>query len=169
MNCSCCEAEAVPGRLGFCYKHYKRFKRHGDPLGGRVELGLTEIARIHLRPTEAYDDCLLWTGNVNKYGYGRLKATNQVTVQKMVHRVVYEYTHSVTLAPSQWIDHECHNLAAVLGACKGGVSCLHRRCINAEHLILTDSASNLQASVLTPQGGFVQPTGPDGRFIRRIT
>lgn len=164
MTCSVCPASAVRGRLGFCYKHYKRFRRHGDALAGGVELGLPEIERIRFIAPESWGECLLWTGNINQYGYGRIKATNKVTVQKMVHRVVFEAVYGVLL-PGEEVDHECHNLAAARGLCAGGVDCKHRRCINADHLKRSDMLTNLSSSPLTPQGGKVMSRDSiTGRF-----
>lgn len=67
--------------------------------------------------------CVLWDGPVDADGYGRLHGGT-------AHRIVYRHTHGDVPAGLD-IDHTCHNADP---SCAGGVSCVHRRCINPEHL-----------------------------------
>jgi hypothetical protein len=54
---------------GWCNAHYRRWRRHGDPLGGSTTRGeprdfLENIALKHLG-----DDCLIWPYNRSSAGY----------------------------------------------------------------------------------------------------
>lgn len=55
---------------GYCKKHYSRFAEHGDPLKTLIstqEMSIRERLDFH---SEKVGDCILWTGNKNKKGYG---------------------------------------------------------------------------------------------------
>lgn len=79
-------------------------------------------------------DCWLWNKGLNKYGYGKVKYQGRTIG---VHRVSY-FVHTGKW-PETGLDHVCHTIDP---ACKGGVECLHRRCINPEHLEPVESREN---------------------------
>jgi hypothetical protein len=43
------------------------------------------------------------------------------------------------------VDHICHNKAVERGECEGGISCVHRACINPKHLRLVTQRENIMA------------------------
>jgi hypothetical protein len=58
---------------GYCDAHYRRLRRHGDPLAGRTTPGeplrfIHEVAILHTG-----DDCLTWPFSDDGHGYGCLK------------------------------------------------------------------------------------------------
>lgn len=80
------------------------------------------IDKIAVQP----NGCWLWSGCLVD-GYGRLRVDGNYI---LAHRFSYEY--HVGLIPAELIlDHQCHNKDLT---CLGGSSCLHRRCVNPEHL-----------------------------------
>lgn len=93
--------------------------------------------------------CWHWTGQIERTGYGR------ATVNRwphLAHRVAYERSHGVHLAPRghpdhRQVDHSCHNRSK---SCQGGPTCLHRRCVNPAHLVLATALENTEASNRTP-------------------
>lgn len=76
-------------------------------------------------------ECWPWTGSLNDAGYGQLapdKSTGDRSPLR-AHRVSYELNYGV-IPSSLVVDHLCHNDST----CPGGAACLHRRCVNPNHL-----------------------------------
>lgn len=70
--------------------------------------------------------CWIWQLSDNKNGYGIF-----VVDGKKVRAHIWSYLHFVGEYDRHLdIDHTCHNSSG----CKGGKSCIHRRCVNPEHL-----------------------------------
>lgn len=103
------------GRItrGWCNKHYTRWRRHGDPLH-------TEFT-VYSSPEESFaartvwrGDCLEWTGQITRPGYGVIYDGNR---DEFAHR--YAYKRALGSIPKGlMIDHICHN----------------RACCNVDHL-----------------------------------
>ena len=75
--------------------------------------------------------CWIWTGTINYAGYGvhSIKIDGKWRYRK-AHRLIYQLL--VGEIPEEYtIDHTCHNKDKT---CKGGKTCLHRRCVNPDHL-----------------------------------
>ena len=75
--------------------------------------------------------CWLWVGRLDKAGYAvhRLTPSSPET-----HAYKSAYEHFVGPVPAGLqLDHTCHTQALLVGDCAAGV-CLHRRCVNPEHL-----------------------------------
>lgn len=70
------------------------------------------------------EPCLIWQGNVGRSGYpihiGHGRSRLRVLFEKAYGPI--EGLH---------LDHECHNADA---ACAGGKACIHRRCMNLNHV-----------------------------------
>ena len=86
--------------------------------------------------------CIYFTGLILPHGYGRVSIKGVVAY---AHRAAYELFVG-PIPPGYTIDHECHNRDE---ACAGGVTCLHRRCVNVEHLRPIARGENVMASDLT--------------------
>lgn len=80
-------------------------------------------------------DCLLYTGYITNKGYGQISVDG---IQKLAHRAIYELTVG-PIPDGMDLDHTCHNEDA---SCMGGDDCIHRRCINTEHLEPVTGAEN---------------------------
>lgn len=76
---------------------------------------------------ERTDGCWHWTGFIDDEGYGHHRRTRDG--HRAVHRLAYELW--VGPIPDGFtIDHRCHT-----HECEGsGRGCLHRRCVNPDHL-----------------------------------
>lgn len=83
-------------------------------MGGRRQLDACYVAG----PSDA---CWPWTWWVDAEGYGRY-------YHEAAHRVMYLRARG-PIPVGLTLDHTCHNRA-----CVGGMSCLHRRCVNPNHL-----------------------------------
>lgn len=80
------------------------------------------------KKVEITDGCWRWIGARSR-GYGYIYLDEQ-RGQTLAHRVAYEML--VGLIPEgAEIDHVCHNGDA---SCANGRQCLHRRCVNPDHL-----------------------------------
>lgn len=106
---------------GWCKKHYWRFRRHGDPLGGNTWYATPEES--FLARTAPHGECILWTGFKNRDGYGRMKVDGG---HEMVHRYAWERVNG-PIPDGMFVDHEFHCDPA---------------CVKVQHLRLATPAEN---------------------------
>lgn len=123
--------------------------------------------------------CWLFTG-CNTRGYGSLAGNDGKT--QRAHRLAYELLVG-PIPAGLHVDHLCHKRD---GSCPGGVTCLHRRCVNPAHLKPTTqrenslrgmsfSAANIrkthcaQGHEFSPANTYLRPNGdkPPTRQCRR--
>ncbi|HEY9413733.1 MAG TPA: HNH endonuclease signature motif containing protein [Pseudonocardia sp.] len=71
--------------------------------------------------------CWHWTGTLNKEGYGSFSTRGKTSP---AHRFAYQLLVGPVPDGLQ-VDHLCHGWD---DDCAGGSTCLHRRCVNPEHL-----------------------------------
>lgn len=126
---------------GWCNRHYHRWAKHGDPMGGgkvrRRRLPWPESLLQRMEPQP--NGCIYFTGYLDDHGYG-VVATDDG--QRKAHRAAFE--HFVGPIPEgMTLDHECHNGSGCIG---GDTDCLHRRCVNVEHLKPKPTGENQAAS-----------------------
>lgn len=95
---------------GFCNKHYLRWKKHGDALGG---------SRNHARPDERFwrrvaksDGCWLWTGARAPNGYGRFQIGGKGGPYLGAHRFSYELAHG-PIPKGMVVMHSCDTPSCV--------------------------------------------------------
>lgn len=122
------------GRCQTCYGRYRRkLKRSGEFTLILVH-GLP-LQRLMARMEPGPDGCLLYTGTLNNVGYGQISVSG---TPALAHRAMYELTVGA-IPDGLFLDHTCHNRDAF---CMGGPTCLHRRCINVDHLEPVTGAEN---------------------------
>lgn len=90
-------------------------------------------------------DCWLWIGRMSPQGYGNTRVDGK---SMGVHRLAYELFVGEIPAKAV-VDHSCHNSSS---ECSGGWGCLHRRCVNPDHLEAVTQKENLKRSILTTVG-----------------
>jgi len=73
--------------------------------------------------------CIFGRG-VNRNGYSQIYSKGK---QVAHHRLVYEQ-HYGEIPKGFHVDHICHNVAVKHGMCRGQRNCVHRSCINPNHL-----------------------------------
>lgn len=91
-------------------------------------MGRTIIERLQYWVTT--EGCWEWSGAITAGGYGAMWANGRAQV---AHRVSYE-AHRGPVPEGLELDHLCHTEAVARDECPGGPDCLHRRCINPDHL-----------------------------------
>ena len=102
---------------GWCRAHYDRWRRHGDPLGGRTFDGepLAFLEGTAL-PFDG-DECLIWPFAKNAAGYGWMRHNGKT---RLVSRIVCEHEHGPPPTPKHEAAHSCG---------KG-----HEGCVSRKHL-----------------------------------
>lgn len=127
-KCSLVDCEDPHVGLGYCQKHYSRFRKYGDANYVTRYFGdeaRNFWAKVHIPADRAA--CWVWTGAINSGGYGSFGASGS-SVE--AHRWSYRNANG-PLPLGKELDHICHTRDKT---CLGGLSCLHRRCVNPAHL-----------------------------------
>ncbi|MFJ8016195.1 HNH endonuclease signature motif containing protein [Streptomyces sp. NPDC096339] len=122
------------GRCQTCYGRYRRTQKRA---GGftLVLIHGAPLQRLEARIEPRADGCLLYTGTVTNMGYGQISVDGSL---KLAHRAIYELKVG-PIPAGMALDHTCHNRDQ---GCLGGPTCLHRRCINVDHLEPVTGAEN---------------------------
>lgn len=110
-----------------CVRHYKRWVRHGDPLGGstfRKTLPTRSPEERFWEKVDKSQPCWLWTAGCFPDGYGSFRYEGRMTG---AHRVSYELTHG-PIPDGMEIDHKCHN----------------RLCVRPDHLRMVTKKQNME-------------------------
>lgn len=98
---------------GYCGRHAKRYRRHGDPLAGGTANG-APAQFIEYALSQETDDCIIWPYAKTKRGYAQLGD------RKMVSRIICERAHGEPPSPGYEAAHSC------------GAG--HLGCVNGRHI-----------------------------------
>lgn len=123
----CCTVQACgkPARgHGYCLMHYKRWRSHGDPLGGRVPNGKA-LEWFYGHVKHDADDCLLWPFNCGSDGYGLVRYKGSM---RSVSRLMCREVNGDPPTPLHEAAHSCG---------KG-----HHGCVNPKHLRWATTSEN---------------------------
>jgi hypothetical protein len=114
---------------GFCSAHYERWRRHGDPLGGRTFDGKPMEFFRDVVLTYDGDECLTWPfGTAN--GYGKLHISGE---KRVVSRLVCEHVNGPPPSPDYDAAHLCGN---------GDKGCVAQR-----HMVWKTRAGNMADAI----------------------
>ena len=107
IKCSVDGCGDISLSLGFCRKHYARYRRHGDPLAGRTYRG---EARKWVEDHKDYvgDDCLIYPYNRTRDGYAVWKEGYR-TKTIYIHNLYCEHKHGPCPPDKQEAGHTCGN------------------------------------------------------------
>ncbi len=137
-DCRLPECGANAYSKGYCERHYRRFKKYGDPLAGKTPIG--DPVKF-LTCVEITNDCIEWPYLLNESGYGQVRLNGKMM---NAHRASLIIHAGPPPEPSMHAAHEpvvCHN----------------RKCVNPRHLRWATPASNMQDRVV--DGTQVYPAG----------
>jgi hypothetical protein len=104
---------------------------------GYASRGLTLRQMLPSYTERQPNGCLHWTGTVNRAGYA---ITSRGGIFLRAHRALYAEVNG-PVDEGEPVEHACHSRDA---GCSGGPTCLHRRCVELEHLEVTTQLENLQ-------------------------
>lgn len=98
-----------------------------------LSLGATSVdsvrARIRLHSVETDNGCIVWTGSLDRYGYGRFRLTMQGQKRQTgAHRIAWLAFEGDIPAGDYVVDHLCRN----------------RACVNTAHMRIVTNAINTQ-------------------------
>ena len=137
-NCTVKDCHRKHYGRGYCSLHYRRMQRNGTT-GARAWLRtLKERLEHYSEPQD--NGCIYWTGYLNAERYG---VVSNPEGSELAHKAAWEDINS-PLPPGVHLDHICHSDDL---SCPGGRSCLHRRCINVDHLEPTTAQENARRGV----------------------
>lgn len=86
--------------------------------------------------------CVLASGEVVGGGYIRKWRGG---ARKLAHVLAYEDAHG-PVPDGYEVGHMCHDDALAAGTCAGGDGCVHRSCVNLEHLAIQTKSENMKAA-----------------------
>ncbi len=118
------------------------------------------VAKIGLAET----GCWLWTGEIDRYGYGCFGIGSKAdgTRRKAkAHRVTYAALRG-EIPAGLLTDHVCHTVAVDAGGCPGGNACLHRRCCNPWHLEMVTNRENMMRGMTVTAANAAKTHCPQG-------
>lgn len=121
--CSVQDCDRVVTARGWCFPHWKKWRRWGSPTGRTTE------QRFFAHVTEQIDGCWLWD-HTTPLGYGTYFYPNGAGTGVLPHRWVYEYLRA-EIPAGLVIDHICGN----------------RACVNAWHLEPVTQQVNVQRAL----------------------
>jgi hypothetical protein len=124
--CSIDGCERVVAARGWCFSHYKRWLRYGDPKAGRT--ARNEARKFIDRALEFSDksECLRWPYGGAGNGYGKVHYSGNRN--QFAHRVVCELAHGRAPSHRHYAAHSCGNG--------------HLGCVNPHHLSWKTPAEN---------------------------
>lgn len=140
---------------GWCGGHYRRWRLTGDPGVTRLSSRIDSLpgsfrAKYLVLPTlsRGMDTaCWEWTAYIMPNGYGRFRSggnSPRGPEWGLAHRWSWTLYRS-PVSENLHLDHLCHTADSL---CPGG-ACLHRRCVNPDHLEPVTPRENLLRSPLT--------------------
>ena len=156
-TCEECGKEVI-GKLrrGRCERCYRAMRRREAGISERLTARRDPVMYVLALSVPAHGGCVLFTGWTTK-GYARVNL-GEGRKAASAHRLVYERLLGPVPDGLQ-LDHVCHTRSTT---CRGGVTCLHRRCVNPYHLEPVTSQENTRRAIERPASSFTPYGGGGG-------
>lgn len=130
------------GGLGYCSKHYQRFKKYGDPEKGiKLHGSLNDRFWKFVDKTDD-DSCWNWNGNLVN-GYGRISLGSKLLGSEGSHRVSWMMHNNQDIPDGYHVMHSCDN----------------PKCVNPSHLSIGTPKDNTQDMIVKGRKKIVIPIG----------
>jgi hypothetical protein len=143
-SCSIDGCDRTVTGQGLCNMHYRRWRRHGDPLGGQSTYRGQPLQFLESAILSAQDDCIVWPfSKLKNGGYGHVYLDGKLHT---ANRVVLIRVAGLPADPSMVAAHApgiCHNPA----------------CINPRHLRWATDAENATDRVVDGTENFGERQG----------
>ena len=94
------------------------------------------VARMLRRTVRTESGCWIFQGATNSRGYG-IVCSGRKGKSVLTHRLVV-IARDGEIPNGMTVDHQCHDSHV----CRDVASCVHRRCVNPEHLAVMTAAEN---------------------------
>jgi hypothetical protein len=114
--------------LGYCNKHYQKYKKLGDPLANLPRRPTSKWLKEHYRYDG--DECLIWPFSLLPNGYGQ--CANYFGVGKGAHRNMCYMVHGKPPTPKHEAAHSCKQ---------------NRACVHPKHLSWKTAKENRKDKV----------------------
>lgn len=155
--CSVEECSKSTVSLGFCSSHAARFRRYGDPLGGRTFKG--DAVKFINETVLTYDgdECILWPFGNNGVGYGQLHIGKR---KVYAHRFICEKENGSPPSSLHQAAHSCGN---------GHLGCVNRRHLSWKTRLENEADKVEHGTLLRGENTYNSKlTAPDVLEIRRL-
>lgn len=135
-TCSIASCDRRHYAFGWCNTHYQRWRKWGDPEKTTIIAG-DNMERLTGKFTVSESGCWPWKSACDD-GYAMVRWVGR---NQPAHRVVYEAMVG-PIPDGAELDHTCHSSDT---SCPGG-PCVHRRCVNPDHLEPVTPLVNVERS-----------------------
>ena len=162
-----CSVEGCHGKhqaRSYCFKHWKKWRKYGDPLAGYSPPTVGQYIEAN---TARVGGCLEWTGAFLSNGYGSVGIRS--FDQSLAHRLAYE-EYVGPIPDGLQIDHLCRN----------------RACVEPSHLEVVTQQENMRRGLqsrlingmddkclyghpYTPENTYRNPNRPSHRSCRECS
>lgn len=154
-KCELAGCENKYAAKGYCFKHYHRQKKHGDPAFTlRPELDMSMEERFYSKIDKS-GECWIWSAGKLWDGYGQFLANGR---KYRAHRFMWELVNG-PIPDGMYV---CHN-------CPGGDN---SACVNPDHLWLGTHVDNMKDAVtkdcFTGRVGLVGEQSPGAKVTEKI-